>query len=100
MLRVGDKGSSDVAIARLVSTPARRGAELLINLYCQSEKTATAKLVLLYWGAFIDIDRAFEYAQDRWFTIQLAAAAVNVAEYLCQHEAVSDSLLFDHDGHG
>ncbi|KAJ2320017.1 hypothetical protein GGI00_006303 [Coemansia sp. RSA 2681] len=79
MLKFRDKGSSDVAIARLVSTPARRGAELLINLYCQSEKTATAELVLLYWGAFIDIDRTFEYAQDWRFTIQLAAAAIDVA---------------------
>ncbi|KAJ2319239.1 hypothetical protein GGI00_006440, partial [Coemansia sp. RSA 2681] len=125
---------------------------------------ATIETAFLYRDEFVDIDKTFEYAQDWWFNIQLAAAAVNVAaleakewfdldiefhldseysfksesmysststtgrvlvksasgqlvhianvgfksgisakdpviEYLHGHEAVSNSLLFDHDGH-
>ncbi|KAJ2335744.1 fatty acid synthase alpha subunit Lsd1, partial [Coemansia sp. RSA 2681] len=175
MLKVGDKVGSDVAIVKLVNTPIGRRVELLINLYRCNELVATIETAFLYRDEFVDIDKAFEYAQDRRFTIQLATAvdvaaleakewfvycddaSVRVAsgldiefhldseysfksesvyssisttgrvlvksasgrlvhianvcfesgvsakdpvvEYLRRHEAVSDSLLFDHDGH-
>ncbi|KAJ2459216.1 fatty acid synthase alpha subunit Lsd1 [Coemansia sp. RSA 2424] len=175
MLRVGDRVSSDLVIAGLVNTPLGRRVTLSANLYRRSERIATIESVFLYRGDFIDIDKAFENALDRRFTIQLATAVevaaleakawfaycddasvrvapeldvefrldskyrfksesiyasistsgrvlvksasgqlVHVAdvhfecgmsvkdpviEYLRQHEAVSDSLLFGHDGH-
>ncbi|KAJ2643441.1 hypothetical protein GGF44_001166, partial [Coemansia sp. RSA 1694] len=41
MLKVGDKFSSDLVIAELVSLPIGRRVKLFINYYCRSQKIAT-----------------------------------------------------------
>ncbi|KAJ1671756.1 fatty acid synthase alpha subunit Lsd1, partial [Coemansia sp. RSA 25] len=75
MLKVGDKFSSDLVIAELVSLPIGRRVKLFINYYCRSQKIATIESAFLYRGDFIDIDKTFENVLDRRFTVHLATVA-------------------------
>ncbi|KAJ2101208.1 fatty acid synthase alpha subunit Lsd1 [Coemansia sp. S100] len=73
VLRVGESVSSELAITDLVNTPIGRRAKLLINLYRRcGQKIAAIESAFLYRNDFIDIDKTFEHALDRRFTIQLA----------------------------
>ncbi|KAJ2890915.1 fatty acid synthase alpha subunit Lsd1, partial [Coemansia aciculifera] len=74
MLKVGDKVRSELVIANLVNTPIGRKVTLFINLSCCGRKVATIESTFMYRDHFLDIDKTFERALDRRFTIQLATA--------------------------